>query len=80
MFYQKPRPDRLEYIKYCVIGDPLPSILCSKEHTIMALSAHKGLNNLNPGENVNNNIIMCFITEETKETILGFSQGIAKVL
>ena len=46
----------------------------------MAVSAHKGLNNLNPGENVNNNIIMCFITEETKETILGFSQGIAKVL
>ena len=46
----------------------------------MALSAHKGLNNLNPGENVNNDTIMFFITEEAKVTSLGFSQRIAKVL
>ena len=30
--------------------------------------------------NVNNNTTMCFIIEETKETILDFSQGIVRVL
>ena len=36
--------------------------------------------NLNRGLNVNENTIMFSIIKEAKETILGFSQGTAKVL
>ena len=31
------------------------------------------------GQNINDNIIMFFITEEAKETILDFSQGNVKI-
>ena len=36
--------------------------------------------NLYRGEDLNDNTTMFFITEEAKETILGFSQGTVKVL
>ena len=36
--------------------------------------------NLNRGEDVINNTIILFIVEETKETVLEFSQGTVKVL
>ena len=36
--------------------------------------------NLNQGRNINDNTTMFLIIEETKETVLGFSQGTVKVL
>ena len=36
--------------------------------------------NLNRGQNVDDNTIIFFITEEAKETILDFPQGAEKVL
>ena len=36
--------------------------------------------NLNRGQNVDDNTIIFFITEEAKETILDFPQGAVKVL